>query len=190
MTNKIVRKTNETSVEAALAGKEDDRRINIRGCGFLAHMIDLMFSRAGIGIDLKASGDTHVDQHHIAEDIGIVIGQLLRERIKEQKGGRYGWCLIPMDGSLASVAMDFSGRGRSYFSGEFPSEKCGDFDMELVPEFFSGFAREGGITLHISILAADNSHHAAEAVFKGVGMALRQVLSCSEEQPSTKGEWL
>ncbi len=190
MTSEISRKTNETCIEISLGRPGTERQIEIRECGFIAHMIDLMFSRAGIGITIKACGDTEVDHHHLTEDIGIVLGRLLRERARENKIERYGWCLLPMDGSLVRVALDFSGRGGSYFSGSFPSEKCGDFDMELIPEFFRGFAREGGITLHIALLETDNSHHAAEAVFKGVGMALRQALSPSEQTPSTKGIWL
>ncbi|NLX83999.1 MAG: imidazoleglycerol-phosphate dehydratase [Synergistaceae bacterium] len=189
MKKKIIRNTNETSIELCIESPGTERNIDI-GCGFLAHMIDLMFSRAGISISLKAEGDTYVDYHHLTEDIGIVLGQILRETAKGKKINRYGWCLLPMDGSLARVALDFSGRGRAFFSGTFPSEKCGDFDMELVPEFFNGLAREGGITLHVSLLETDNSHHSAEAIFKGVGMALRQALSSSEQQPSTKGLWL
>jgi len=183
------RKTNETEIEVSLEFPGIKRRIGI-GCGFLAHMIDLMFSRAGIGICLEAKGDTEVDFHHLTEDIGIVLGQMLREIAKEGGIARYGWCILPMDGALARVALDFSGRGASYFSGSFPSEKCGDFDMELVAEFFRGVAREGGITLHVALLEADNSHHAAEAVFKAVGMALGQALSPSDRAPSTKGLWL
>ena len=189
MKKETLRKTNETEIEVSLEFPGKVRKIEI-GCGFLAHMVDLMFSRTGIGICLKAKGDTEVDFHHLTEDIGIVLGQMLREIAKKGGIARYGWCILPMDGSLARVALDFSGRGGAYFSGSFPSEKCGDFDMELVPEFFRGFAREGGITLHIALLETDNSHHAAEAVFKAVGMALWQALSHSDRALSTKGLWL
>lgn len=189
MKKEISRKTNETNIEVSVEFPGKERKIDI-GCGFLSHMTDLMCSRAGIGICLKASGDTEVDYHHLTEDIGITLGQLFREIAKEGSIARYGWCLLPMDGSLARVALDFSGRGGSYFSGSFPSEKCGDFDMELIPEFFRGFAREGGITIHIALLETDNSHHAAEAVFKAVGMALKQALAPSEQAQSTKGLWL
>ena len=189
MKKEVKRKTNETDIEVSLEFPGKERKIET-GCGFLSHMVDLMFSRACIGICLKAKGDTEVDFHHLTEDIGITLGQLLREIAKEGGIARYGWCILPMDGSLARVALDFSGRGDSYFSGSFPSEKCGDFDMELIPEFFRGFAREGGITLHIALLETDNSHHAAEAVFKAVGMALWQALSHSDRALSTKGLWL
>lgn len=189
MKKEVKRDTNETHIEVSVEFPGKERKIEI-GCGFLAHMTDLMFSRAGIGICLKTKGDTEVDYHHLSEDIGITLGHLLREIAKEGGIARYGWCILPMDGSLVRVALDFSGRGGSYFSGSFPSEKCGDFDMELIPEFFRGFAREGGMTLHIALLETDNSHHAAEAVFKAVGMALRQALSPSDQSPSTKGLWL
>ena len=123
--------------------------------------------------------------------MGIALGQALRTIAKECGTiHRYGWCLLPMDGSLARVALDFSGRGGAYWEGEFPTEKCGDFDLELVPEFFRAMAREGGITIHNGLLAVDNSHHASEAVFKGMGMAVKQALAPADSDPSTKGMWL
>lgn len=147
MKKEVKRKTNETDIEVSLEFPGKERKIET-GCGFLSHMVDLMFSRACIGICLKAKGDTEVDFHHLTEDIGITLGQLLREIAKEGGIARYGWCILPMDGSLARVALDFSGRGASYFSGSFPSEKCGEFDMELIPEFFRGFARGGHDSPH------------------------------------------
>lgn len=189
MKSEINRETKETKIylELEYGGKERSLKLS---CGFLAHMLDLMCHRAGLGVKLAATGDVEVDFHHLSEDIGIAFGQCLREIAKAEPRNRYGWCILPMDGSLARVALDFSGRGGCYFKGSFPSEKCGDFDLELIPEFFSAMAREGGITLHIEILAADNSHHAAEAIFKGVGMAFRQALCPTESDPSTKGLWL
>ena len=120
----------------------------------------------------------------------MVMGQALRRIAAERPIRRYASALLPMDGSLARIALDFSGRGGLWWRGEFPSQKCGDFDTELVPEFFAGFAREAGLTLHIALLETDNSHHAAEAVFKGVGLALKEALAPSESAPSTKGVWL
>jgi len=189
MKAELVRNTKETEIALSLEYPGTDRNLDI-SCGFMSHMIDLMCSRAGLGISLKAIGDINVDYHHLAEDIGIVFGQVLRVIAKSQPINRYGWSLLPMDGSLVRVALDFSGRGEAYWKGSFPAEKCGDFDMELIPEFFKAFAREGGITLHIAILEADNSHHAAEAAFKGTGMAIRQALLPSSQDPSTKGLWL
>lgn len=186
---KIERKTKETEIELTIYSSGGGRRLET-GCGFLSHMLDLMCHRAGLGIDLKARGDIVVDCHHLTEDVGISMGQALRKIAAAAPIRRYGSALLPMDGSLARIALDFSGRGGLWWNGSFPSQKCGDFDMELVPEFFSGFAREAGLTLHIAILEADNSHHAAEAVFKGVGLALAEGLSPAQCEPSTKGLWL
>lgn len=189
MKSEIKRETKETRIYLELEYSGEERSIKL-DCGFLAHMLDLMCHRAGLGIKLAADGDTKVDYHHLAEDIGIAFGKCLREIAGTEPRNRYGWCLLPMDGSLAQAALDFSGRGGCYFRGGFPSEKCGGFDLELVQEFFSALAREGGVTLHLEILAADNSHHAAEALFKGVGMALKQALCPASSAPSTKGLWL
>jgi len=190
MKKELTRSTKETQIRLALSYPGEERRLDTN-CGFLNHMLDLLCHRAGFGIDLQAHGDVEVDAHHLAEDAGIALGQLLLSVAKESGAiRRYGWCLLPMDGSLAQVALDFGGRGGLFWQGEFPSQKCGDFDTELVPEFFAALAREGRITLHITLLAADNSHHAAEAAFKGVGMALAQALSPAAGDPSTKGLWL
>lgn len=189
MKAEITRETKETQIFLRLEYGGGERSIKTE-CGFLSHMLELMCHRAGLGAELDARGDARVDSHHLAEDAGIVFGRCLKEIAAAEPRNRYGWCLLPMDGSLARVALDFSGRGACYFKGAFPSEKCGDFDLELVPEFFRAMAREGGMTLHIEILGADNSHHAAEAVFKGVGMALKQALCPSSGDPSTKGLWL
>lgn len=189
MEAKLQRKTKETEITLVLAYPGNEREI-ATGCGFLDHMLDLLCHRAGLGIKLSASGDVEVDYHHLAEDVGIALGQALQEIAKREARNRYGWCLLPMDGSLAQVALDFSGRGSAYWKGTFPTQRCGDFDMELVPEFFRAMAREGGLTLHTALLETDNSHHAAEALFKGVGMALRQALCPAAGDPSTKGVWL
>ena len=189
METKIERQTKETEVSLLLTCPGGERKITT-GCGFLDHMLDLLCHRAGLGIALAAKGDVEVDFHHLAEDVGIALGQALKEIARAEPRFRYGWCLLPMDGSLARVALDFSGRGGAYWRGEFPAEKSGDFDMELVPEFFRALAREGGLTLHAALLESDNAHHAAEALFKGLGMALRQALAPASTDPSTKGLWL
>ena len=190
MKAEIVRRTDETQIELELTLPKEESLIEIK-CGFLSHMVNLLSHRANLGIKLKAVGDTEVDFHHLTEDIGIAMGEALKN-IARQSGKihRYGWAMLPMDGSLARIALDFSGRGACFFKGNFPSEKCGDFDLELVPEFFKAMARAGGITLHIAILEADNSHHAAEAIFKGIGLSLRQALEPNSADPSTKGMWL
>lgn len=186
---KVIRKTKETSIELILNSDGGERKISTN-CGFLSHMTDLLCHRAAFGAVLKATGDIEVDAHHLTEDAGIVMGQALRQIAAARPIRRYGSALLPMDGSLAQIALDFSGRGGLWWRGEFPSNKCGDFDTELVPEFFAGFAREAGLTLHISLLEVDNSHHAAEAVFKGVGLALKEALLPCDAEPSTKGVWL
>ena len=190
MKKDIKRDTKETQIELTLEYPGAEREIDT-GCGFLDHMLDLFCHRCGLGITLKAHGDIQVDYHHLTEDAGIAMGQALLAVVKELGPiRRYGWCLLPMDGSLARVALDFSGRGGLCWRGEFPSQKCGDFDNELVPEFFAALAREARMTLHIALLETDNSHHAAEAAFKGVGMAISQALEPAANAPSTKGLWL
>ena len=186
---KIIRNTKETQIELLLDRTDLSRKIETN-CGFLSHMLDLFLARAGMGCTIVAKGDTEVDYHHLTEDMGIVMGEALNALAKEAlaKGGigRYGHSLLPMDGSLALVALDFSGRGGYYFDGKFPTQKCGDFDAELVNEFFHAVARSG-ITLHIQILASDNTHHVAEAMFKGFGLAVKQALQPSNSEASTKG---
>ena len=186
---KIERCTKETQIKLELKHPGSERKINIP-CGFMEHMTDLLAHRSGVGLYLEATGDTYVDYHHLAEDIGIVMGKAFLELASREPRARYGWCLLPMDGSLARIALDFSGRGGFYWSGKFPTETCGDFDLELVPEFFNAFCREGRITMHAAILEADNSHHAAEAIFKGTGMSLAQALEPAKLEPSSKGVWL
>ena len=174
MIAEIIRNTKETQIELTLSDESRERSIDIN-CGFLSHMLDLLCHRAALGLVIKARGDVEVDSHHLAEDAGIALGQALRKIAAAAPIRRYGSALLPM------------GLGRK---GEFPSQKCGDFDMELVPEFFAGFAREAGLTLHIALLETDNSHHAAEAAFKGVGLALKEALAPAQTAPSTKGLWL
>ncbi|MDO5116253.1 MAG: imidazoleglycerol-phosphate dehydratase [Synergistaceae bacterium] len=185
----IRRETKETQIELTLSSERSERAIDIN-CGFLAHMLDLFCHRAKLGIKLTARGDVEVDAHHLTEDVGIVLGQALRELAAARPIRRYGWALLPMDGSLARVALDFSGRGGLCWRGEFPQPRCGDFDMELTPEFFAALAREARLTLHIALLETDNSHHAAEAAFKGVGVAVAEALVPAGGEPSTKGLWL
>lgn len=189
----ISRHTKETAIDIALAhpASPDNIKLDVQ-CGFLAHMLQLMAHRARFALSVTARGDVEVDAHHITEDVGIAFGMAMLEMLKREKfpRKRYGWCLLPMDGSLASVALDISGRGGMYWRGSFPTDRCGDFDMELVPEFFTAFCRESRTTMHVDILAADNSHHAAEAVFKGAGLALDMALTQSDAPESTKGAWI
>ncbi len=189
----IVRNTKETAISLTLThpAASGAAKIDVP-CGFLSHMLELMAHRGRLGLEVRATGDVHVDAHHLTEDIGIALGMALKDLLQAEEIARkrYGWCLLPMDGTLARVALDVSGRGGLYWRGDFPTERCGDFDLELVPEFFSGFCRESRTTMHVDLLAVDNAHHAAEAVFKGVGLALDMALGASEVAPSTKGAWI
>lgn len=184
------RETKETSLSLQLALEPGEVSVST-GCGFLDHMLHLLGHHAGWTLLVKGQGDLHVDAHHLTEDVGILLGSALLDRMKEHSGfRRYGQRLLPMDGSLAMVALDISGRGGLFWKGSFPTPSCGDFDMELVEEFWKSFAREARITLHIRLLEVDNSHHGAEAVFKGVGRALEEALSPSPIEVSTKGALL
>ena len=180
------RTTKETSVSLRLDVDGGERRIDLP-CGFLRPMLELFAFHAGIGLDVAATGDVDVDYHHLAEDVGILLGKAFEQARSGRTLQRYGWCALPMDGSLVLAAVDFSGRGQFEWHGEFPAERCGDFDLELIPEFWRAVCREGRITFHARALACDNAHHLAEALFKGAGRAFRQALAPADELQSTKG---
>lgn len=188
----ITRKTNETeiTVNVGLDGA-GTARIST-GIGFFDHMLDQIARHSGIDLEVKAKGDIHIDMHHTVEDTGIALGQAVREALGERKGiGRYADVHLPMDETLTRVAIDISGRPFLVFRSEFTAPKIGDFDTELVREFFQAFAMNAGITLHIETLYGANSHHIAELCFKGVARALRAAIAIDErrkgEIPSTKG---
>ena len=188
----IERKTAETDIKLSLeldgSGKSDIDT----GCGFLDHMLTLFASHGRFDLTVKCKGDTNVDYHHTTEDIGIALGQAFKDALDDKKGiCRYGFMILPMDEALVLSAVDISGRVFLNFNAEFNTEKIGDFDTELVKEFFYGFVRSAGLTLHIKMFEGENSHHLAEAIFKGTARALRQAVSIDElyknEIPSTKG---
>ncbi len=191
-TQSIQRKTNETNISLSLnldgTGKSEIKT----GCGFLDHMLTL-FSRHGrFDLILACDGDTYVDYHHTAEDIGIVLGKAMLASLGDMKGiTRYGYMILPMDESLILSSVDISGRACLCYDLEIPTEKVGDFDTELVQEFFEAFVRNAQITLHIKQLAGTNSHHIIEGAFKSVARALSQAVATDEkykdEIPSTKG---
>ena len=192
---KIDRKTNETDISMKLnldgSGKSD---INT-GCGFLDHMLTLFSKHGRFDLDLSCKGDTQVDYHHTAEDIGIVLGNGFLKALGEMRGiVRYGYMILPMDESLILTAVDVSGRAHLEYDVNIPTEKIGDFDSELVREFFEAFVRESKITLHIKQLSGTNSHHIAEGVFKSFARSLSAAVSTDEkyknEIPSTKGTLL
>ena len=191
-TASITRKTNETDIALSLnldgSGKSD---INT-GCGFLNHMLTLFAKHARFDLEVKCLGDIDVDFHHTAEDIGIVLGQAFKSALSDKKGiVRYGSCILPMDEALIMSVVDISGRSFLKCSFNGLTEKVGDFDTELVEEFFTAFTRQAELTLHIRQIDGSNTHHMLEGAFKSVARSLRQAVQIDEnfkdEIPSTKG---
>lgn len=184
----ITRKTKETNISVTLNLDGGDILINIPS-GFLSHMLDALSKHAGLGLEIKAEGDTHVDLHHTVEDIGIVLGQAVQKALGDKRGiTRYGLAKVPMDESLVEVCLDISGRpyfqihGQADFHGQ-----AGDLNLELVPEFFRALAFNAGITLHMSVFASGNGHHLAEACFKAFARAIKEAVAVSgTDIPSTK----
>ena len=188
----VKRKTAETDIELTL-NLDGSGKSNIdTGIGFMDHMLTLFARHGGFDLDLKCVGDTYVDFHHSVEDIGIALGTAFAGALGDKKGiTRYGSVILPMDEALVISAVDISGRCHLTFDAEIPTQKVGDFDTELVKEFFLGFVRNASVTLHIVELEGENSHHIIECMFKGFGRALRQAVKIDEkfrdEIPSTKG---
>ena len=188
----IVRKTGETDVriELELDGKETCEIDT--GIGFLDHMLELFARHGRFGLRVSCKGDTRVDDHHSAEDIGIALGQAFDRALGDRKGiARYGQTILPMDESLILSAVDLSGRGLLAYGLQIPTEKVGTFDTELTEEFFRALALNARCTLHIRQLDGRNSHHIIEGAFKSVARSLRAAVKvdpeCAEESPSTKG---
>ena len=188
----ISRKTNETSIEASVDLDGSGRADAATGIGFFDHMLDQLARHSLIDLAVRAEGDRHIDDHHTVEDVGIALGQALAKALGDKRGlVRYAHCLLPMDETLTRVALDVSGRPFLVFAVNFPAERIGAFDTELVREFFQAFAGNAGLTLHIETLHGSNSHHIAESCFKGVARALRGAVAIDPRQaeriPSTKG---
>src|ERR1700759_24903 len=185
-------KTKETVIEVTvnLDGKGVS---NIStGIGFFDHMLDLLARHSRIDLTIKAKGDLHIDHHHTTEDVGIAIGQAVKQALGDMKGiTRYADVHVPMDEALTRVAVDISGRPFLVFKAEFVRDKVGSFDTELVQEWFQAFAMNAGITLHLETLYGTNDHHIAESCFKGLARALRAAFAidprAAGEVPSTKG---
>ena len=188
----VARKTNETDIRLSLRvdGRGESR---IRsGVGFLDHMLALLARHGRLDLDLRCGGDTQVDDHHSGEDIGIALGQAFQLALGDKRGiRRYASLCLPMDEALILCAVDVSGRGGYYGELDFPTEKIGTFDTQLVHEFMEAFAVNAKLTLHLRRLSGRNSHHIAEGAFKALGRALREAASVEEafrdEIPSTKG---
>ncbi len=188
----INRKTAETDIRLSLKlDGTGDCKVD-SGCGFLDHMLELFARHGRMDLTLTCKGDTRVDDHHTVEDIGIALGQALREALGDKRGiCRYGEITLPMDETLMLCALDLSGRGGLFADLSIPTEKVGTFDTQLCREFFIAFAMNGGITLHLRQLAGENSHHIIEAAFKAVARALAKAVAVdprfADEIPSTKG---
>lgn len=188
----IARKTNETDI--ALSLNLDGRgTTRVRtGVGFFDHMLDLLGRHSLIDLDVAATGDLHIDAHHTVEDVGIVLGQALDKSLGDKRGiFRYGWAIVPMDESLAQVAIDLSGRPAFVYHVTFNGPLIGTFAVELVEEFLKSVAMAGRLNLHVTVPYGTNDHHIAEAIFKGMAKALRQAVSFDPRNaggvPSTKG---
>lgn len=190
--SEITRKTNETDISLSLCLDGTGKSEINTGIGFLDHMLDLFAKHGRMDLSVTCKGDTFVDFHHSAEDIGIVLGQAFKEAVGDKKGiKRYGNMILPMDETLILASLDISGRAFLKYGLEIPTEKVGEMDTELIEEFFISFVRNADITLHIKQLDGTNSHHIIEGAFKAVARAIREAVSIDEnakdEIPSSKG---
>jgi imidazoleglycerol-phosphate dehydratase len=188
----VKRATKETDVAVAIDLDGSGTSEIATGIGFLDHMLDLLARHSRIDMAVKAKGDLHIDHHHTTEDVGIALGQAVKQALGEMKGiTRYADLHMPMDEALTRVALDISGRPFLVFRVEFGRDKVGSFDTELVQEWFQAFAMNAGVTLHVETLYGTNDHHIAESCFKGLARALRAAVAidprAAGEVPSTKG---
>jgi len=188
----IDRKTTETQIAVSLDLDGTGHYDVSTGVGFLDHMLEQLSRHGLIDLKLKAAGDLHIDFHHTAEDSGIAIGQAVARALGDRKGiRRYASVDLPMDGTLTRAAIDVSGRPFLVWKVNFTAAKIGDFDTELVREWFQAFAMNAGVTLHVETFYADNNHHVAESCFKALARALREAVEIDPRQkdriPSTKG---
>ena len=188
----ITRNTAETQISVTINLDGTGQYDNQTGVGFFDHMLDQLSRHSLIDMTIRAAGDYHIDDHHTVEDTGIALGQAIVQAVGDKKGiNRYGSCMLPMDDALVRAALDISARPFLVFNVDMPTQKIGDFDTELVREFFQALSTHAGLTLHIDQLHGLNSHHIAEAAFKSVARALRQAVEIdprmSQALPSTKG---
>ena len=191
-TGAVKRKTKETDVEVKVDLDGQGRADVSTGIGFLDHMLDLLARHSRMDITVKAKGDLHVDHHHTTEDVGIALGQSVKQALGDMRGiTRYADVHMPMDEALTRVSVDVSGRPFLVFKSEFVRDKVGTFDTELVQEWFQACAMNAGLTLHVTTLYGTNDHHIAESCFKGLARALRLAVTIDPrsagEVPSTKG---
>ncbi|MEY4625146.1 MAG: Imidazoleglycerol-phosphate dehydratase [Pseudomonadota bacterium] len=188
----VTRNTSETQIQIALNLDGTGQAQLNSGVPFLDHMLDQIARHGMIDLAVTAKGDTHIDDHHTVEDVGITLGQAIAKAVGDKKGiTRYGHSYVPLDETLSRVVVDFSGRPGLEFHVPFTRARVGDFDVDLTIEFFRGFVNHAGVTLHIDNLRGINAHHQIETVFKAFGRALRMALEldprASGVVPSTKG---
>ncbi|MBF0148181.1 MAG: imidazoleglycerol-phosphate dehydratase HisB [Magnetococcales bacterium] len=188
----LQRKTAETSISVTLNLDGHGVSHMDTGIGFLNHMLDQLARHGLFDIEINARGDTHIDDHHTVEDVGIALGQAFRDALGARRGiVRFGTAHVPLDEALSRVVVDLSNRPGLIWKVRFPTQKVGTFDTELFKEWFTAFANNGGMTLHVENLYGDNSHHIIESCFKALALALRQGCAVDParamEVPSTKG---
>ena len=188
----VKRTTKETDIDVSVNLDGTGAAQIATGIGFLDHMLDLLARHSRIDMVVKAKGDLHIDHHHTTEDVGIALGQAVRQALGDMKGiTRYADVHLPMDEALTRVAIDVSGRPMLVFKVKFMRDKIGSFDTELVSEWFQAFAMNSGVTLHVETLYGSNDHHISESCFKGLARALRAAFAvdarAANEIPSTKG---
>lgn len=189
---KVSRNTLETQITVELNLDGSGKAKFDTGLPFLDHMLDQVARHGLLDMDIFAKGDLHIDAHHTVEDIGITFGQAFNQAIGDKKGlRRYGHAYVPLDESLSRAVLDISGRPGLVFNCEFVRDSIGEFEVDLVNEFFQGFVNHALVTLHIDNLAGNNAHHQAETIFKAFGRALRMALELDPRMagvmPSTKG---
>jgi imidazoleglycerol-phosphate dehydratase len=190
-TAELSRQTKETKIRLSLDLDGSGKSSIQTGVGFFDHMLDLLARHSLIDLTVEAVGDLHIDAHHTVEDVGIVLGQAIAKALGDKRGiYRYGWAIVPMDESLANVAIDLSGRPAFVFNVAFRGDSIGGFPVELVDEFFKSVATNAMMNLHVNVPYGSNNHHIAEAIFKAAAKALRQAVSAdprNSDVPSTKG---
>ena len=187
----VVRDTRETQIQADLCLDGSGQVELDTGVPFFDHMLDQVVRHGALDLKLKANGDLEIDDHHTVEDVGITLGQAFAQAVGDKKGIlRYGHAYVPLDEALSRVVIDLSGRPGLFYRVEYPRARIGNFDVDLLREFFQGFVNHAQVTLHIDSLQGVNAHHVAETIFKAFGRALRMACTADERMsgiPSTKG---
>ncbi|MGB5259651.1 MAG: imidazoleglycerol-phosphate dehydratase HisB [Gammaproteobacteria bacterium] len=188
----VQRDTLETQIGVSVNLDGSGKGVFETGLPFLEHMLDQVARHGMMDIEIRAQGDLHIDAHHTVEDIGITLGQAIGQALADKRGiRRYGHAYVPLDEALSRVVIDFSGRPGLEYHASYPRARIGDFDVDLLHEFFQGFSNHALVTLHIDNLRGDNAHHIAETIFKAFGRAMRMALEADaamgDRLPSTKG---